>query len=65
MDMGEITGAPGMGDWRSGGQLDYVKFDGSFIHTMGDVAETVRWIRLKFRIRSMLEIQIRGLSSFR
>ena len=65
MDLGRIVGGSGMGDWRSGIQLDHVKFDGSFIHTRGDVAETVRWIRLNFRIRFMLEILICRLSSFR
>lgn len=65
MGMGKTVGGSGMGHWRSGVQLDHVKSDRSFIHTRGDEAETAGWIRLKFRIRSMSEIQIWGLSSFR
>lgn len=52
--VGEIVGGPGVRDRRSGDRLGQVKFEVSFIHTRGDVAETVRWISLKCRI----ELQI-------
>lgn len=51
MHMEEIMEGPVRGDWRAGIQMGHAKFEISFIHTRGDVAEAVRWTILKFRIK--------------